>query len=162
MKSILLSISILICSYSYSQSEEQLQAFGKEVFEALTDSSELKLPSYIRSSEYKKLIRTQPWPLKQQDISIHKMDEKYNHSYMMYQQSYSELRGDYQYDLKKNASFEFLESSTEPMENSEGFYHFKIKLLFKQGKVQSMIEIIFDAAWTGTHMAIISDLKEDF
>ena len=163
MKASLLFISLFIFTNAASaQSEEQIEAFGKALFEEITDTANVSQVRYIRIKEYHALIDDQPLSDNQKAVLKQRINDNYTGMYVAYQKSMKELVDAYREDLKDGAEYEYLNTRSVKMDGSDDSFEMQTTLIYRKDRLQSRVKLNYDAAWLGREMVLITSVREEF
>lgn len=163
MKNILsLLVLCFISHLAKAQTPEQFDTLGRLIYKEFTDTSTQNQSEFIRISNYKALIDKQDMPTSQKERLKYRIEEKYDYEYAQYWQAYKELKDSYDYEVSDGATFEYIDTQFEEMEGTKYAYHLKTRFMYRNGKVQTMVALVYDAAWFFEFFQIMSPIKEDF
>lgn len=144
------------------QSQEDFDEFGKLVMHYVTDSTPERAVQYIRIHHYQWLIYTQPISEQQKEILWKKTEHDYSKIYAADQNSIEGLMDTYAIEREDGATFEYFETLYEPLEGSNYTYDMKTSFIYRNGKVQTVVSFVYQAAWIQDRFVLMSDIKEDF
>ncbi len=147
-----------------AQTEEDFNDYGVILFRQMTDSTQTEFVDFIRTREYHEIIDRQPMNDNQKSLAKHKINEAYNQMYVDYQRSIQEMVENYNFEILDGATFEYLETRHEPLDNSKDTYAMKTNFIYRNDRVQTQVSFIYDVAWLDKErgFVLISPLKEVF
>ncbi len=161
MKKILLLI-LFTPLLGQAQSKEDFENFGETLYRFITDTSQTAVVQYIRDKEYHALIDRQPLsPNQKSEAKLH-INATFGEKYRRYQESVMNLQDAYRQELLDGASFEYLNTHYEALNNSRDTYAVQTTFLYRNGRIQSRVRLNVDVAWLGDRMVVTSPVREDF
>lgn len=157
--SILLGLGLLFQPVQ-AQSEADFQAFGKDVFRWLTDTSHQSQIEFIRIRTWKKLIDQQDLPAQEKAARKRRVDEDYVRIFQSFLQKSNALAETYIRHQQWGVKFEMLNFSYRPI--GRNIYAGKIRFVFEGPQTTTTALFRFRFFYNGQVFGLMTPVEEEF
>lgn len=162
MKKLFFALALLLSQLSYSQTDEQIQEYGKTVYTEIIDTNRLTTVAFVRTRQYHELIDLQEASNSQKSVMKHRINETIQDLNREFNQSLEYLWEEYTRERQSGAEMSYLSTQWEPLDNTKYAYTIRVNFNYKSEKVDTEVGLIFDVAWLQDHFVILGKIQEDF
>lgn len=145
-----------------AQSEEQMQAFGKEAVAYLSDSSYHVGIEMIRINLYLDLIKTQNISESQKEVLLLDINKNFKFWIADFEREMYSIRSEYLNYVRNGGRLEHYDTQIDSIPNRMGMYSYRVRFILYSGDVQNRVSLRFNAAYVLGHMVMLSPFQENF